>query len=65
MDALCVLLDCALGISPVTSYSGVKRFALEMSPVTSYSGVRNIEHVPMLSSLSQTEPVQPLGSSHE
>ena len=24
MDALCDLLDCALGISPVTSYSGVK-----------------------------------------
>ena len=25
MDALCVLLDCGLGISPVTSYSGVTR----------------------------------------
>ena len=25
MDALCALLDCALGISPVTSYSGVKK----------------------------------------
>ena len=24
MDALCALLDCAVGISPVTSYSGVK-----------------------------------------
>ena len=24
VDALCALLDCALGISPVTSYSGVK-----------------------------------------
>ena len=24
MDALCALHDCAMGISPVTSYSGVK-----------------------------------------
>ena len=24
MDALCALHDCALGFSPVTSYSGVK-----------------------------------------
>ena len=25
MDALCALLDCALGISPLTSYLGVKK----------------------------------------
>ena len=30
MDALCVLLDCALGIFPVTSYSGVKESILAL-----------------------------------
>ena len=28
MDALCALHDCTLGISPVTSYSGVKMTCL-------------------------------------
>ena len=30
VDALCALHDCALGISPVTSYSGVKVYYKRM-----------------------------------
>ena len=33
MDALCALLDSALGISPVTSYSGVKRVEEACKPL--------------------------------
>ena len=33
VDALCVLLDCALGISPVISYSGVKENTGIQSPI--------------------------------
>ena len=32
VDALCALHVCALGISPVTSYSGVKRFSSQSWP---------------------------------